>query len=181
MLRSLNLDGDVQADLTVHGGVTKAVYAYPSEHYPFWRKELADLELPFGMFGENFTTEGLLENDVYIGDRFRVGNAELVVTEPRMPCGKLAVKFQRSDITKRFLQSRRSGLYFAVLREGLVEAGDAIEKLGPNGSDISVADIVRLYAFEHDDVETLRRVVHLKSLPKSWRGYFSDQLEKYGG
>jgi MOSC domain-containing protein YiiM len=181
MLRTLNLDGDTQADLTVHGGISKAVYAYPSEHYPFWRKELLGIEFPFGMFGENFTTEGLLENEVYIGDRFRVGDAELVVTEPRMPCSKLALKFQRPDMVRRFLQSRRSGFYFSVQSEGLVEAGDTIEKIGPDGSDISVADIVRLYAFEHDDVETLRRAVRLVALPESWRGYFANQLEKYGG
>jgi MOSC domain-containing protein YiiM len=177
MARTLNLDGDAQADLSVHGGVTKAVYAYPSEHYEYWRNELPDVEFAFGKFGENFTTEGLVENEVFIGDRFRIGDAELMVTEPRMPCSKLAVKFQRPDIVKRFLASRRSGFYFAVTREGEVEAGDPIEKLGRDGSDVSVADIVRLYAFEKDDVDTLRRAIRLEPLPESWRGYFQHQLE----
>jgi MOSC domain-containing protein YiiM len=109
MLRTLNLDGDQQADLTVHGGVNKAVYAYPSEHYGYWRAELPGVDLPWGMFGENFTTEGLLEEAVYIGDRFRIGGTEVMATEPRMPCYKLGIKFGRADIIKRFLASRRTG------------------------------------------------------------------------
>src|SRR5207244_8202025 len=110
--------------LSVHGGAEKAVYAYPAEHYDFWRRELPDVELPWGAFGENFTTEGLLEDEVWIGDRYRVGTTELVVTQPRMPCYKLAVRFGRHDIVKRFLKSRRSGFYLAVEREGDIGAGD---------------------------------------------------------
>jgi MOSC domain-containing protein YiiM len=181
MLRTLNLDGDGQADLSVHGGLSKAVYAYPVEHYEYWRNELPGMKLPFGMFGENFTTEGLLEVNVNIGDRFRIGGAEVVVTEPRLPCSKLAVKFGRSDMVKRFLVSRRSGFYFGVLREGEVQAGDTIERLAHDENGISVADIVRLYAFEQDDLETLRRAVRVETLPESWRGYFRHQIEKYGG
>jgi len=181
MLRTLNLDGDAQADLTVHGGLSKAVYVYPMEHNEYWRKELPDTKLPCGMLGENFTTEGLLEKEVNIGDRFRVGEAEVVVTEPRLPCYKLGVKFGRSDMVKRFLISRRSGFYFAVLREGAVQARDVIVPLGRDGNGISVDDIVRLYAFEQDDLETLRRAVRAETLPESWRGYFRHQLEKYGG
>ena len=123
MVRTLNLDGDQQADLTVHGGVNKAVYAYPSEHYRYWRTELPGVDLPWGMFGENFTTEGLFEETVYIGDRFRIGDAEVIVTEPRMPCYKLGIKFGRADMIKRFLASRRTGFYFAVAREGAVGVG----------------------------------------------------------
>jgi MOSC domain-containing protein YiiM len=181
MLRTLNLDGDAQADLTVHGGLTKAVYVYPVEHYEFWRGELPDMELPYGMFGENFTTEGLLEKEVNIGDRFRVGGAEVVVTEPRLPCYKLGVKFGRADILKRFLASRRSGFYFAVLREGKVQAGDTIERLSHDENGVSVADIIRLYAFEKDDLESMRRAVRLKTLPEGWREYFLHRLQKYGG
>lgn len=176
MLRRLNLDGDRQADLTVHGGLTKAAYAYPSEHYEFWRGELPAMELPSGMFGENFTTEGMLEGEVNVGDRFRIGGAEVVVTGPRVPCYKLAVKFGRADILKRFLLSRRSGFYFAVLREGLVKAGDAIERVGRDEGGVSVADIVRLFAFEPDDLETTRRAVRLEALPQSWRDYFRHRL-----
>jgi MOSC domain-containing protein YiiM len=179
ILRTLNLDGDRQADLSVHGGASKAVYAYPVEHYDFWRNELPDMNLPYGMFGENFTTEGLLENAVNIGDRFRIGAAEVMVTEPRMPCYKLGLKFGRTDIVKRFLASRRTGFYFAVLREGEVEAGATIEPVSRDGNGITVADITRLYAFEKDDLKMLRRVVQLEALPESWREYFRHQLEKY--
>src|SRR6516165_10285264 len=126
---TLNLEGDKQSDLRVHGGVHKAVYVYPSEHYQFWRNEIPDLDLPWGVFGENFTTEGLLEEAVNIGDRFRVGSAEFVVTQPRMPCYKLGIRFGRPDIIKRFLHSGKSGFYFSVTLEGEVGAGDPIERI----------------------------------------------------
>jgi MOSC domain-containing protein YiiM len=183
LLRRLNLDGDAQADLTVHGGVSKAVYAYPSEHYEYWNKELPDDylkhgQLPYGMFGENFTILGLLEAEVNVGDRFRIGAAELMATEPRLPCYKLGIKFGRADIIKRFLQSRRTGIYFAVLKEGEVEAGDAIEVIERNKNKITISDITRLYAFEKDDLVTLRRVVDLEALSASWREYFLNRLHK---
>lgn len=178
MLRKLNLDGDRQADLTVHGGVSKAVYGYPVEHYEFWRRELPDMELPFGMFGENFTTEGLREDTLNVGDRFRIGEAELMVSEPRLPCYKLGIKFGRSDILRRFLQSRRTGFYFAVVKEGQVEAGDEIELLSRDSNNITIADITRVYAFEKDDVDTLRRAVKLEALSESWREYFQKQIHK---
>ncbi len=181
MMRTLNLEGDRQADLTVHGGVTKAVYAYPSEHYGYWRAELPGPDLPWGMFGENFTTEGLLEEAVYIGDRFRVGETEVMVTEPRMPCYKLGIKFGRADIIKRFLASRRTGFYFAVVREGMVGTGDAMKLIGQEQQQISVADITRLYAFEKEDLKSLRRAIKVEALPESWKGYFQHQLEKQIG
>jgi MOSC domain-containing protein YiiM len=178
MLRTLNLDGDRQADLSVHGGVSKAVYAYPSEHYEFWKREFADMELPYGMFGENFTTEGLLEDAVNVGDRFSVGKAELMVTEPRLPCYKLGIKFGRPDIIKKFLQSRRTGFYFAVVKEGEVKAGDAIELQSRDANHIAISDITRLYAFEKEDLKTLRHAVKLEALSESWREYFQRQIRK---
>jgi MOSC domain-containing protein YiiM len=178
MLRTLNLDGDRQADLSVHGGVSKAVYAYPAEHYEYWKRELPDMQLPYGMFGENFSTEGLAEDTVNVGDRFRVGESELMVTEPRMPCYKLGIKFGRADILKKFLASRRTGFYFAVLKEGRVKAGDSMELLSKDTNKIAVAEITRLYAFEKNDVEMLQRVVKLEALSESWRDYFQHQLEK---
>jgi MOSC domain-containing protein YiiM len=181
MLRTLNLDGDRQADLTVHGGVSKAVYAYPSEHYEFWKAELPEMDLPYGMFGENFTTEGMFEDAVNVGDRFSVGDAELMVTEPRMPCYKLGIKFGRTDIIKRFLQSRRTGFYFAVIKEGEVKAGDEIELISRDPHNITIADISRLYAFEKDDLETLRRTVKLEALSESWRKYFQKQIHRLAG
>jgi len=178
MMRTLNLDGDQQADLTVHGGVSKAVYAYPSEHYNYWRSELPGMDLSWGMFGENFTTEGFLEDAVYIGDRFRIGETEVMVTEPRMPCYKLGIKFGRADIIKRFLASRRTGFYFGVMREGMVGAGDDVELIEREQQEISVADVTRLYAFDKDDVKSLRRAIQVEALPESWKGYFQHQLEK---
>ncbi len=177
----LNLAGDGQADLSVHGGPRKAIYAYPSEHYALWRSELPDMELTWGMFGENFTTLGLAEADVRIGDEFRVGTARVAVTEPRMPCYKLQVRFGRSDILKRLLHSGRTGFYFAVVEEGHVSAGDAIEVLARAEHGVTVADITRLYTSERDNVPLLKRAVGLPVLDASWRGYFQHQLEKLEG
>jgi MOSC domain-containing protein YiiM len=178
MLRTLNLDGDRQADLSVHGGPTKAAYAYPSEHYNYWREELPGTELPWGMFGENFTTEGLTESTLNIGDRLRIGSAEVTVTEPRMPCYKLGIKFGRPDIIKRFLASGRSGFYFSVQQEGEVGAGDEIELIARNEKNVTVLDITRLYARDKDDVEMLRRAIDLEALPESWRDHFQKQLNR---
>jgi MOSC domain-containing protein YiiM len=183
-VRRLNLDGDRQADLSVHGGPSKAVYVYPSEHYGYWRQELPGMDLPWGMFGENFTTEGLLEARVNIGDRFRVGSAELMVTEPRLPCYKLGVKFGREDIVKRFLQSGRTGFYVAVVHEGDVGAGDHIERVGRDLNDVAVPDIVRLYVtrnYNQADLEMLHRVTTLEALPEDWRSYFAGKLRAVVG
>jgi len=177
-LRTLNLDGDRQADLSVHGGLSKAAYAYPIEHYEYWREQLPGVDLPWGMFGENFTTEGLREDSVNIGDRFRIGSAEVMVTEPRLPCYKLAAKFGRDDIIKRFLHSGRTGFYFAVMQEGEVGTGDGIELVSRDEHSVTVADITRLYVREKDDVGTLRRAVQVTALPESWRGYFGKRIEK---
>lgn len=177
MMSTLNLDGDRQADLTVHGGTEKAVYVYPAEHYEYWRNELPDVDLPWGVFGENFTTEGLLEDALYIGDRFRIGEAEVIVTQPRLPCYKLGVKFGHADMVKKFLSSRRTGFYLAVLREGMIKAGDAFELVDRDAEHVTVADITRLYAFERDDLVTLRRAVEVEALPESWRSYFEHQIK----
>jgi MOSC domain-containing protein YiiM len=171
----LNLEGDRQADLTVHGGVDKAVYVYSSEHYAFWREELPDVDLPWGSFGENITAEGLLENRVQIGDRLEAGSAEFVVTQPRMPCFKLGIRFGRPDIIKRFLQSGRSGFYLAVLREGAIEAGDEITLTATSDASVTVADITSLYAGNANQ-DLLRRASELAALPESWRDYFGKKL-----
>ena len=178
-VRKLNLDGDEQSDLTVHGGVDKAVYVYPSEHYTFWRNELPSADLGWGAFGENLTTEGALEDKaVRIGDRFRVGSAEFVVTQPRMPCFKLGIRFGRADIIKRFLHSGRNGFYFAVAKEGDVAAGDSIELLGRDENGVTVADIVELYAADAAKQDLLQRVSELAALPENWRAYFRKRLWK---
>ena len=171
-----NIEGDKQSDLSVHGGPEKAVYTYPAEHYDFWRRELPNAELPWGAFGENFTTEGLLEDEVWIGDRYRVGTVELVVTQPRMPCYKLAIRFERLDMVKRFLQSRRSGFYLAVEREGEVGAGDAIERFGRDERRLTVAEVVALYAKDSMNQPLLERASDHPSLPAAWREYFRKRL-----
>ena len=172
----LNLDGDQQSDLSVHGGVDKAVYAYPSEHYSYWRSQLGDPNLSWGAFGENFTTEGLLENQLHIGDRIQAGSAEFIVTQPRMPCFKLGIRFDRPDMVKRFLQSKRSGFYLAVLQEGEVAAGDPIELVERQESGLTVTDIVNLYTVDSENQEILRRATELTALPESWREYFRQRL-----
>ncbi len=178
MARRLNLDGDRQADLTVHGGIHKAIYAYPAEHYKFWSEALPEMDLPFGAFGENLTVEGLFEAELNIGDQFKIGDALLQVTQPRMPCYKLAAKFGRNDIIKRFLQSERSGFYFSVLEEGELGAGDAIELIHRDENEVTVRDIVRLYATEKYNMEMLRRAAGLEALPEDWRDYFQKRLMK---
>jgi MOSC domain-containing protein YiiM len=179
-VRRLNLDGDQQADLTVHGGADKAVYVYPSEHYAFWRQELPDFDLPWGAFGENVTTTGLDEEKVHIGDRLRLGSAEFVVTQPRMPCYKLGIRFGRADMVKRFLQSGRTGFYLAVTGEGDVSAGDDISVLATHPAAVTVADVVSLYASDADNQELLRRVSGLAALPEDWRDYFRKRLRRPG-
>ena len=174
-MRFLNLDGDRQADLSVHGGRDKAVYGYPSEHYPFWNKELPGVELPWGSFGENLTTQGLLEDAICIGDRFTIGTAEIVVTQPRLPCFKLNLKFGRDDMIKRFLASHYTGFYFRVLREGEVGAGDDILQVHQNANRVSVLDCVRLYLGETDSAELRSRVLQVEYLATSWREELSAQ------
>ncbi|HUN69078.1 MAG TPA: MOSC domain-containing protein [Burkholderiales bacterium] len=172
----MNLQGDQQSDLSVHGGADKAIYAYPSEHYAFWRSELPDTEFPWGAFGENLTTEGLLEENVHIGDRFRAGSAEFIVTQPRMPCFKLGIRFNRPDMAKRFLQSARTGFYLAVRKEGDIAAGDPIDLVAEDADRISVADVVGLYAADASNQDLLRRASALSALPESWREYFRERL-----
>ena len=175
-LRTLNLDGDRQADLAVHGGPFKAVYAYPSEHHAFWRDELPGTPLPCGMFGENFTTEGLLEANLHIGDRLQIGTAAIVVRQPRIPCQKLAVKFRRNDILARFLRSGRSGFYFSVEREGTVGAGDSFEFLSREPSGITIAEMNHLFANDPYNRELLDKAIATAALPEDWRDHFRRRI-----
>jgi MOSC domain-containing protein YiiM len=167
-VRDHNLDGDRQADLTVHGGPSKAVYAYSSEHYVPWADELPSSDLSFGNFGENLTTEDLTEDRVHIGDQYRIGSAILQVTQPRMPCFKLNLRFGRSDMVKLFWKSGRSGVYFAIMQEGELGCGDEIELLAEHPDRVSVADVVRLYKGETTDQNLLERAVRAP-LHGSWK------------
>jgi MOSC domain-containing protein YiiM len=198
-LRKLNLDGDRQADLIVHGGEHKAVYCYPLAHYAYWKKELPGQELPIGMFGENFTIEGnaegsaegsadagkdgLLEDSVHLGDRFTIGTAEVVVTQPRLPCYKLGVRFGSDDMVKRFLASGRTGFYVAVVREGEVGAGDEIKVIAREPSAVQVAEITHLYVvkrYGEAEIRAARRALRVEELPESWKEYFRERLRHAG-
>lgn len=177
MLRETNLDGDRQADLTVHGGPNKAVYGYASEHYSYWRAELPNEELPWGAFGENFTTEGILETNLSMGDQYRLGSAVIRVTTPRLPCYKLAAKFQSDAMIGRFLRSGHSGFYFAVDEEGEVGAGDEFQVLARETPSLTIAEFNHLYVSKTPDPELLERAVQVKSLPESWREHYQARLE----
>jgi MOSC domain-containing protein YiiM len=180
-LHKLNLHGDRQADLTVHGGVDKAVYSYPIEHYDYWKKELPDRELPTAIFGENFTTEGLLEDSVHLGDQFSIGSTEVIVTQPRLPCYKLGVRFQSDDMVKRFLASGRSGFYFAVTSEGEVGAGDDIKVIARDPNGVPVSEVTRLYIakrYGSSDVSSIERALRVKVLPETWKAYFRELLQE---
>jgi MOSC domain-containing protein YiiM len=160
-LRWLNLEGDEQADLSVHGGPDKAVYSYPSEHYRWWQKQMPDVVFEHGIFGENLTTEGLLENETYIGDEFQVGTAVLRVSQPRLPCFKLGIRFGRPDIIKRFMQSGRSGIYFSVVKEGTLGPGDNLEYLGGDTHKIKVSDIANLFTSpDNRDPDLIKRALN---------------------
>lgn len=175
-VRKLNLDGDEQSDLSVHGGADKAVYAYPSEHYAYWRGELPGTDLRWGAFGENLTTEGLDETSIAIGDRLIIGSAEFVVTQPRLPCFKLGIKFGSPGMVKRFQHSGRSGFYLRVLREGAISTGDSIEVQRTAEPSVTVRNIVRLYTADESEQEILRRASELSALPESWREHFRNRL-----
>ena len=168
-MNQFNLEGDQQADLSVHGGRDKAVYAYPSEHYTYWKKELAVAELPWGSFGENLTVAGLLEGEVYLGDRFQIGTAEVVVTQPRIPCFKLNLKFQRDDMAKRFLASHRTGFYFRVLREGEIGAGDEIVRIHRDENGVSIHDVLQVYLGNPSSEEIRVRALRVPYLSDAWR------------
>jgi MOSC domain-containing protein YiiM len=183
-LRSLNLDGDRQADLSVHGGAYKAAYCYPIEHYDYWTRELPGRSIPMAMFGENFTTEGLDEDSAHLGDRFSIGSATVVVTQPRLPCYKLGIRFQSDEMVKRFLASRRTGFYVAVVEEGDVGAGDAITVLARDANAVPVSEITRLYVakrFSDEDSASVRRALEVAALPDSWKEYFAERLGETGG
>lgn len=168
-VRRHNVEGDRQSDLTVHGGPNKAVYCYPAEHYAYWKEQLPDHDLSvYGAFGENLTTSGILESDVWIGDRFRAGSAILEVTQPRMPCFKLGIRFNLSSMVKLFWQSGRSGIYFSIVEEGDLAAGDTIERIARGPEELSVADVVRLYRGDEKSPELLDRVLRAP-LSGSWK------------
>jgi MOSC domain-containing protein YiiM len=175
-IRNNNLAGDAQSDLSVHGGRAKAIYAYPHEHYAFWRQQLPGVELQPGHFGENLTIEGLLEEDVHLGDRLTIGSAELVVTQPRLPCFKLGIRFGHEDMVKRFLDSRRTGFYLSVAVEGDLGAADTIEIVERHPAAVSIPELLRMYLKERVAPDRLREAIAIPGLSDSWRRDFQKQL-----
>ncbi len=180
LLRRLNLDGDGQADLSVHGGPDKAVYVYTFEHYDFWKRELGHDGFPFGQFGENFTVTEMAEDKIHIGDRFRVGDAEVEVTQPRIPCFKLALRMAMPDFPKRFLASGRCGFYLRVTQEGRVSAGDVIERVHIDPELVTVREILGLRFLKPADADSIQRVLRVHGLSQGWRETFQEKL-KTGG
>jgi MOSC domain-containing protein YiiM len=174
MLRELNLDGDGQADLEAHGGHDKAVYAYPYEHYAYWSRELGRRDFSFGQFGENFTTEGLLEEEVFIGDVYRIGDAIVEVTQPRAPCYKLAHKMSMPTFVKLFTKAERIGFYLAVVQEGEVGAGDTITRIMAGPEQMSVREVFHLLYFDKHNAAQARRALRIPALSAAWR----ESLEK---
>ena len=180
MVRKGNIDGDRQADLTVHGGFDKAVYAFPSEHYAFYQEALGQDAYDFGQFGENLTVTGLFEDEVKIGHRYRIGEALLEVSEPRLPCFKFAIKMESDIAVRTCVTSRKTGFYLRVLEEGMIKAGDKIEPAGHEEGAPSVADIVNLYFFDRKNVAAMKRAAQCKALSRSWADYYAEILEKIG-
>ena len=177
-LRTLNLDGDRQADLTVHGGPYKAVYGYPSEHYAYWREQLPSADLSWGAFGENFTTTGLAEEELHLGDRLQIGSAILMVRQTRVPCYKLAARFQRADMIERFLHSGRSGFYFSVEQEGTVAVGDSFEFLSRAQGSLTIAEMNRIFASDRYNRQLLQKAIASPAIPEDWIDYFQQRLDR---
>ena len=178
MLRTSNLDGDGQADLENHGGIYRAAYAYPIENYDHWRRELGRTDLTFGQFGENFTVERMVEDDVHIGDVFRLGDALVEVTQPRPPCFKLGIKMGMAGFPKLFLASGRVGFYLRVLEEGEVSAGDVFELVEGDPEQVSVREMSRLLFFEPENLEGAKRALRVTALSPGWRNSFEERLSK---
>ncbi len=180
MLRTLNLDGDGQADLTGHGGIYKAAYAYSVENYDYWKRELGRTDFTFGQFGENLTVEGMLEDEIHVGDVFRAGGALVEVTQPRVPCYKLGIKMGLRGFEKTFLASRRVGFYLRVLEEGEIGAGDVMDRVRTDPERITVREICRLLYFDSENLEGARKALRIRALSPGWRRSFEERLAKTG-
>ncbi len=178
MVRKLNIDGDKQADLTVHGGVDKAVYAFPAEHYSYYQETLKQDPYEPGQFGENLTTEGMLESRVHIGDRYRVGEVVFEVSQPRSPCYKFAIKMGTAESLSVCINSAKTGFYFRVLSEGIVQSGDRIEIDYSNDTAPTVEEVHRLYFLDKKNIDGLTKAAQCNSLAKVWRDEFENRIRK---
>lgn len=177
-VRELNLDGDGQADLIAHGGIYKAIYVYSIENYSYWQNELGRDDFTYGQFGENFTVEGLTEDNVHVGDIFRMGTAMVEVTQPRVPCFKLGIRMGMSTFPKIFLNSNRSGFYLRVLQKGEVQAGDEITLVKADPNRMTVRDINDLLYHAEDKLDGAKRALKIHALSPGWRGSFESIVAK---
>ncbi|QCK14197.1 MOSC domain-containing protein [Mangrovivirga cuniculi] len=173
-----NLEGDKQADLTVHGGENKAVYAYPVEHYEFWKKIRPDLQFEPGVFGENLSVSGLFEGEVNVGDQYKIGTAVLSVTTPRLPCFKLGIRMNDTKIIKDFMDAERSGFYFKVIKEGVINPGDKIELIHQDSYGLTICDLVKLHTTEKTNSELLLKAIEAPELQDDWKEKFAEKLNE---
>ena len=169
-----HLEGDGQADLRVHGGPDKSVYAYALEHYDYWRDFVPPAHLTSAAFGENLTTTGLLETQVCVGDVFRMGTAVLMAVQPRMPCYKLGIRLNDAQLVKQFVRARRSGIYFRVLEQGVLQAGEAITLLEPSNHQVTVQQVVNNFWLPNKDAAQVRAILAVPVLPAFWHRAFRD-------
>ncbi len=174
-LEKINLEGDKQADLSVHGGIFKAIYSYPIEYYEFWKKKYPNKIFSIGFFGENLTTKGLFEYEVNVGDKFKIGTAQIVATQPRLPCYKLGARAGTMEIIKQFLDSEKTGIYFKVVKSGQIGSGDQIQLIAKDPNNITIQDIVRLYKNKASQ-EIMERAIKLHHLPQKWKSQFVEKL-----
>ena len=171
-VKRLGLEGDQQANKKLHGGIDKAICVYPSEYYELWKEELGKPDLSFGDFGENLTTFGLLEDDIYLGDRLRIGSVEVVVTQPREPCITLNVRLGRKDVSALIRKSGRSGFYFSVEKEGIIKNGDSIENISKEENRVSVSDFNQIINGETGIADIIERASKVDVLPPRLKKQF---------
>ena len=179
MVRRLNIDGDGQGDLAGHGGEQRAVMVYQTESYDFWKEFLDRDDLMPGHFGENFTVTGLADNEVCIGDRYRIGDAEFEVTQPRVTCFRVGLRLNNPEIPNLLVSQHRPGFYFRVITEGRVSAGDDIVLTRRGRHELSVADVDALLYLPNRDIEQLRKALEVAALSPGWQQSFRDMLKAH--
>lgn len=177
-VKTLNIEGDGQADLRVHGGINKAVYAYPSEHYAYWKEKYPNLNYEGSAFGENLSVSGMSEQSVCIGDIYQIGTTKFMVTNPRMPCFKLGIKMQMPAFVGFFLEARLNGFYFKVVEEGTIEAGQNIQLISSDGYNLTVDEVILAYHKEKKNKMLLTKAAQAPNLPEDWTSFFQQKLDK---
>jgi MOSC domain-containing protein YiiM len=180
VVRKLNLDGDGQADLINHGGESKAVYAYSLDHYDYWRETLGRSKLPYGQFGENLTVAGLDEAERCIGDQLQIGDALFTISQPRVPCFKLGIRFGDRRMPRMFAESLRTGFYLRVLREGTIRNGDRVHVVTRGKGQLSIRSIFDAYLKPNDRaaLRLLASALEIPELSAEWHGHISQRLAR---